>query len=91
MSEDASAAKAELEGAEGDLLRAKEENIRREGELKLASDKLASVSSGVKELLEEKETLEKRIESVSSGARRLVHKSTSLKKRWKTRKKSLRV
>ena len=49
--EDASAAKAELEGAEGDLLRAKEENIRREGELKLASDKLASVSSGVKELL----------------------------------------
>lgn len=68
LSEDASAAKAELEGAEGDLLRAKEENIRREGELKLASDKLASVSSGVKELLEEKETLEKRIESVSSGA-----------------------
>ena len=68
LSEDASAAKAELEGAEGDLLRAKEENIRREGELKLASDKLASVSSGVKELLEEKEILEKRIESVSSGA-----------------------
>lgn len=68
LSEDASAAKAELEGAEGDLLRAKEENIRREGELKLASDKLSSVSSGVKELLEEKETLEKRIESVSSGA-----------------------
>lgn len=68
LSEDASAAKAELEGAEGDLLRAKEENIRREGELKLASDKLTSVSSGVKELLEEKETLEKRIESVSSGA-----------------------
>ena len=68
LSEDASAAKAELEGAEGDLLRAKEENIRREGELKLASDKLASVSSGVKELLEEKEPLEQRIESVRAGA-----------------------
>ena len=89
LSEDASAAKAELEGAEGDLLRAKEENIRREGELKLASDKLASVSSGVKELLEEKETLEKRIESVSSGAEAARPQIDELKETLENKEKEL--
>lgn len=89
LSEDASAAKAELEGAEGDLLRAKEENIRREGELKLASDKLASVSSGVKELLEEKETLEKRIESVSSGAEAARSQIDELKETLENKEKKL--
>ena len=89
LSEDASAAKAELEGAEGDLLRAKEENIRREGELKLASDKLASVSSGVKELLEEKETLEKRIESVSSGAEAARSQIGELKETLENKEKEL--
>lgn len=89
LSEDASAAKAELEGAEGDLLRAKEENIRREGELKLASDKLSSVSSGVKELLEEKETLEKRIESVSSGAEAARSQIDELKETLENKGKEL--
>lgn len=89
LSEDASAVKAELEGAEGDLLRAKEENIRREGELKLASDKLASVSSGVKELLEEKETLEKRIESVSSGAEAARSQIDELKETLENKEKEL--
>lgn len=89
LSEDASAAKAELEGAEGDLLRAKEENIRREGELKLASDKLASVSSGVKELLEEKETLKKRIESVSSGAEAARSQINELKETLENKEKEL--
>lgn len=89
LSEDASAAKAELEGAEGDLLRAKEENIRREGELKLASDKLASVSSGVKELLEEKEILEKRIESVSSGAEAARSQIDELKETLENKEKEL--
>lgn len=89
LSEDTSAAKAELEGAEGDLLRAKEENIRREGELKLASDKLASVSSGVKELLEEKETLEKRIESVSSGAEAARSQIDELKETLENKEKEL--
>lgn len=89
LSEDASAAKAELEGAEGDLLRAKEENIRREGELKLASDKLASVSSGVKELLDEKETLEKRIESVSSGAEAARSQIDELKETLENKEKEL--
>lgn len=89
LSKDASAAKAELEGAEGDLLRAKEENIRREGELKLASDKLASVSSGVKELLEEKETLEKRIESVSSGAEAARSQIDELKETLENKEKEL--
>ena len=89
LSEDASAAKAELEGAEGDLLRAKEENIRREGELKLASDKLASVSSGVKELLEEKETLEKRIKSVSSGAEAARSQIDELKETLENKEKEL--
>ena len=89
LSEDASAAKAELEGAEGDLLRAKEENIRREGELKLASEKLASVSSGVKELLEEKETLEKRIESVSSGAEAARSQIDELKETLENKEKEL--
>lgn len=89
LSEDASAAKAELEGAEGDLLRAKEENIRREGELKLASDKLSSVSSGVKELLTEKETLEKRIESVSSGAEAARSQIDELKESLENKEKEL--
>lgn len=89
LSEDASAAKAELEGAEGDLLRAKEENIRREGELKLASDKLASVSLGVKELLEEKEILEKRIESVSSGAEAARSQIDELKETLENKEKEL--
>lgn len=89
LSEDASAAKAELEGAEGDLLRAKEENIRREGELKLASDKLSSVSSGVKELLEEKETLERRIESVSSGAEAARSQIDELKETLENKEKEL--
>lgn len=89
LSEDASAAKAELEGAEGDLLRAKEENIRREGELKLASDKLSSVSSGVKELLEEKEILEKRIESVSSGAEAARSQIDELKETLENKEKEL--
>lgn len=89
LSEDVSAAKAELEGAEGDLLRAKEENIRREGELKLASDKLSSVSSGVKELLEEKETLEKRIESVSSGAEAARSQIDELKETLENKEKEL--
>lgn len=89
LSEDASAAKAELEGAEGDLLRAKEENIRREGELKLASDKLTSVSSGIKELLEEKETLEKRIESVSSGAEAARSQIDELKETLENKEKEL--
>lgn len=89
LSEDTSAAKAELEGAEGDLLRAKEENIRREGELKLASDKLSSVSSGVKELLEEKETLEKRIESVSSGAEAARSQIDELKETLENKEKEL--
>lgn len=89
LSEDASAAKAELEGAEGDLLRAKEENIRREGELKLASDKLTSVSSGVKELLEEKETLEKRIESVSSSAEAARSQIDELKETLENKEKEL--
>lgn len=89
LSEDVSAAKAELEGAEGDLLRAKEENIRREGELKLASDKLTSVSSGVKELLEEKETLEKRIESVSSGAEAARSQIDELKETLENKEKEL--
>lgn len=89
LSEDASAAKAELEGAEGDLLRAKEENIRREGELKLASDKLTSVSSGVRELLEEKETLENRIESVSSGAEAARSQIDELKETLENKEKEL--
>ena len=88
-SENTAAAKAELEGAEGDLLRAKEENIRREGELKLASDKLSSVSSGVKELLEEKETLEKRIESVSSGAEAARSQIDELKETLENKEKEL--
>ena len=89
LSEDASAAKAELEGAEGDLLRAKEEEIRREGELKLANDKLSSVSSGVKELLEEKETLEKRIESVNSGAEAARSQIGELKETLENKEKEL--
>lgn len=68
LSEDKAAAKAELDGAEGDILRKNEEKIRLEGELKLANEQLMTVSGAVRELSEEKETLEKRIDNILSNA-----------------------
>ena len=68
LSEDAARAKAELDGTQGDLLRAGEEKIRREGEEKLAADKLASVSGTVRELSEEKQTLRARAEQILKNA-----------------------
>lgn len=68
FTEDLAAARAQLEGAQGDLLRANEEKIRREGELKLAEEQLSSVSGTVRELAEEKETLEHRIDTVLENA-----------------------
>lgn len=68
FSEDVAAARAELEGAQGDLLRANEEKIRCEGELKLAEEQLSTVSGTVRELMAEKETLEKRIETILENA-----------------------
>lgn len=66
--EDLAAARADLEGAQGDLLRANEEKIRCEGELKLAREQLASVSGTVRELAEEKETLSVRAETILENA-----------------------
>ncbi len=68
FTEDLAAARAQLEGAQGDLLRANEAKIRREGELKLAEEQLSSVSGTVRELAEEKETLEHRIDTVLENA-----------------------
>ena len=68
LSEDAAKASAELEGAEGDLLRKNEEKIRLEGEFKLKEEQLGALSGTVKELSEERETLEKRIDDISKGA-----------------------
>lgn len=69
VSEDLAAAKADLQGAEGDLLRANEEKIRKEGDLKLATEQLNSVSGGVHELIEEKETLNGRILKINESAK----------------------
>ena len=68
FTEDLAAARAQLEGAQGDLLRANEEKIRREGELNLAEEQLSSVSGTVRELAEEKEMLEHRIDTVLENA-----------------------
>ncbi len=68
LTEDAAAAKAQLDGAQGDLLRAGEEKIRREGEEKLAADKLAGVSGAVEELVTEKETLRARADRILQNA-----------------------
>lgn len=68
FTEDLAAARAQLEGAQGDLLRANEAKIRREGELKLAEEQLSSVSGTVRELAEEKEMLEHRIDTVLENA-----------------------
>ena len=68
LGEDAAAAKAELDGAQGDLLRAGEEKIRREGEYKLAAEQLSAVSGAVKELVEEKETLRARADRILQNA-----------------------
>lgn len=68
FTEDLAAARAQLEGAQGDLLRANEEKIRCEGELKLAEEQLSSVSGTVRELAEEKEMLAHRIDTVLEKA-----------------------
>lgn len=68
FTEDLAAARADLEGAQGDLLRANEEKIRCEGELKLAKEQLLSVSGTVRELAEEKETLSRRAETILKNA-----------------------
>ena len=68
LTEDAAAAKAQLDGAQGDLLRAGEEKIRREGEEKLAADKLAGVFGAVEELVTEKETLRARADRILQNA-----------------------
>lgn len=72
LSEDKAAAKAELDGAEGDLLRLNEEKIRREGDLKLASEQSDTVSGGIRELADEKEVLTKRIKTIRENAAEAV-------------------
>ncbi|MBE6827333.1 MAG: chromosome segregation protein SMC [Ruminococcaceae bacterium] len=72
LSEDKAAALADLEGAQGDLLRQNEEKIRLEGELKLANEQFDTLSGNVKELSEEKETLLKRIDSINDSAANAV-------------------
>lgn len=78
LSEDESAAKAELDGAQGDLLRKNEEKIRLEGDFKLAKEQLDTVSGTVKELADEKELLEKRIDSIKENAAQAVVKVSEL-------------
>ncbi len=72
LSEDKAAALADLEGAQGDLLRKKEEKIRLEGELKLANEQLDTVSGGVRELADEKEVLSQRIAAITENAANAV-------------------
>jgi len=69
LNEDKAAALADLEGAEGDLLRKNEDKIRLEGELKLAEEQLGTVSGTVKELADEKEILLKRIDTINDNAK----------------------
>lgn len=78
LSEDAAFARAELEGAEGDLLRKNEEKIRLEGDCRLACEQLDTVSGTVKELADEKELLEKRIETIKENAGAAVIKLKEL-------------
>lgn len=78
LSEDAAFARAELEGAEGDLLRKNEEKIRLEGDCRLAREQLDTVSGTVKELADEKELLEKRIETITQNADTAVIKLKEL-------------
>ena len=80
LSEDAARASAELEGAEGDLLRKNEEKIRLEGEFKLADEQLGTLSGTVKELADEKETLEKRIEEINLSAAKAAEETKRLAK-----------
>ncbi len=72
LSEDKAAALADLEGTQGDLLRKNEEKIRLEGDLKLAKEQLDTVSGGVGELAEEKQTLKKRIDTITENAANAV-------------------
>ena len=72
LNEDAAFAKAELEGAEGDLLSKNEEKIRLEGDFKLADEQLGTLSGTVRELASEKELLEKRINEITENAGKAV-------------------
>lgn len=72
LSKDKAAALADLEGAQGDLLRKNEEKIRLQGDLKLAKEQLDTVSGGVGELAEEKQTLQKRIDTITENAANAV-------------------
>lgn len=80
LSEDKAAAKAELDGAEGDLLRLNEEKIRREGDLKLASEQSDTVSGGIRELADEKEVLTDRIKTIRENAAEAVIRVEELTK-----------
>ncbi len=80
LSEDKAAARAELDGAEGDLLRLNEEKIRREGDLKLASEQSDTVSGGIRELADEKEVLTHRIKTIRENAAEAVTRVAALTK-----------
>lgn len=89
FAEDKAAAKADLDGAQGDLLRTNEEKIRCEGNLKLAKEQLDTVSGGVRELADEKEILENRIKTITENAANAVIKVAELTKTISEKEKEL--
>ncbi|MEG1834900.1 MAG: chromosome segregation protein SMC [Oscillospiraceae bacterium] len=69
FSEDLAAARADLDGAQGDLLRANEEKIRKESDLKLAVGQIETMDGSALELMNEKETLQGRIDLIVENAK----------------------
>lgn len=63
--EDLNASSAELEGAKSDLLRAQEDKIRRQGELRLTREQLSAAEKSLDELRSEKSSAEERIAAIT--------------------------
>ena len=89
INEDLSMATAELSGIEGDILSAKENKIRLEGELKLAIEQFDSQSGGVASLLDEEKILKERIEQIKLDSEKAKELVISLSKNIEEKKSLL--
>ena len=78
LSETAAAAKADLDGAQGDLLRANEEKIRLEGVLRLAEEQYHVATESMASMQTEKETLSNKRKATEENTKRAKERMAEL-------------
>ena len=83
------AALAELDGIEGDLLRANEEKIRIEGELKSANEQYEALTAAIDEPKKEQEQILARIEEIKSEAQKAQESQKELSEKIALKEKEL--